>query len=434
MDQAATLTESSAPQTSVSTAAVASPTPSPFLAKYEVSKKLGAGNSGVVYLARDRLTAEHYAVKSITKSKRTSVNQLRLLEKETRLMRALEGEPGVVALHEVFDDPDAMHLVMELCTGGELYYQIIARKNYSEADAATTVRQILRTVATIHSHGILHGDIKPENFLFTDKTYNTLKLIDFGLASEIPPPGHHLKTLSGSLFFMAPELLRLKYNHKVDVWAVGCIAYMLLSGTYPFTGRTEREIFRAIKAGRVSFEAVPWRGVSEAAKNAVRRMLEPDVNRRPEAGEMLWDPWFEEARGEPMEGVEVLRENMRQFREMNRLRQVALLDLARLADDREGAGEAGDIFADLRAQFRLAGTYGEGEVSVEEIRALVEDMGRDISVHSQGQVEVLLRSYDINGTGGISFGEFVAACARRNNLITLEVSHSLNLKLLLTIC
>jgi len=361
--------------------------------KYVVEKKLGEGGFGVVFLVKDRETGECFAVKSITKGKMTSSSQRRLLEEEVKFMQALKGKTGIVTLHETFDNPKAMQLVMELCSGGELFDQIIARASYSEADAAAAIRQMLQIVDTCHTSGIVHRDLKPENFLYKDDKYEELKITDFGLSAQKPPEGTFLKDCVGSAYYMAPEILREKYDHKVDVWAAGCILYILLSGIPPFNGRTDREIARRIKSGVFDLESAPWPTISEGAKNAIRRMLELDREKRPEAAEMLEDPWIKEdgvAPTVPLETMTFLKENMREFYEMNRLRQAALLDMARLVDDGK--------FADLKEQFELADTDKSGNISLDELKAVVKRMKMDIA---ESQVELLFKSYDVNSDGAI---------------------------------
>lgn len=129
-------------------------------------------------------------------------------------MHHLAGHPNVVKLHGVYEDRHNVHLVMDLCTGGELFDHILASGGYTEASAAAVMRTILGVVQHCHSLGVIHRDIKPENFLWEDATYTNLKAIDFGLSAFFKP-GKFFKDLVGSKYYVAPEVLRRSYTQQV---------------------------------------------------------------------------------------------------------------------------------------------------------------------------------------------------------------------------
>ncbi|URE02179.1 calcium-dependent protein kinase [Musa troglodytarum] len=171
-------------------------------------------------------------------------------------MRHLPRSPSIVSLREACEDEGAVHLVMELCEGGELFDRIVARGHYSERAAAVVTRTIVEVVQLCHRHGVIHRDLKPENFLFANKKENSpLKAIDFGL-SIFFKPGERFSEIVGSPYYMAPEVLKRNYGPEIDIWSAG------------------RE---------------PWPSVSENAKNLVRQMLEPDLKLRLTAKQVIAD-------------------------------------------------------------------------------------------------------------------------------------------------
>ncbi|GFH31288.1 uncharacterized protein HaLaN_30301, partial [Haematococcus lacustris] len=122
--------------------------------------------------------------------------------------------------------------------------------------------------------GVMHRDLKPENFLLTSKgPEGELKLTDFGLGVFFKP-GERFRDLVGSPYYVAPEVLRKNYSHEADMWSLGVILYILLSGLPPFWGDTEEQIFKMVLRGHIDFKTDPWPKLSEAAKDCVRKLLE----------------------------------------------------------------------------------------------------------------------------------------------------------------
>lgn len=151
-----------------------------------------------------------------------------------RIVEHVSPHPNVINLHDVFEDPGSVHLVLELCSGGELFDQIVKKDKYSEVEAAAVVKQIAEGLKALHQANIVHRDLKPENCLFLDKSENpTLKIMDFGLSSveEFTDP---VIGLFGSIDYVSPEALSQgKISAASDMWSLGVILYILLSGYVP---------------------------------------------------------------------------------------------------------------------------------------------------------------------------------------------------------
>jgi calcium-dependent protein kinase len=156
--------------------------------KYALDRELGRGEFGVTYLCMDRATRELLACKSISKRKLRTPVDVEDVRREVAIMRHLPKSPSIVSLREACEDDGAVHLVMELCEGGELFDRIVARGHYTERAAAAVVRTIVEVVQLCHRNGVIHRDLKPENFLFANKKENSpLKAIDFGLSIFFKP-------------------------------------------------------------------------------------------------------------------------------------------------------------------------------------------------------------------------------------------------------
>lgn len=158
------------------------PTPA-METKYEVGAQIGQpGSFGYAVQVRCKETGELRACKVINKSRFVGVGHaLENFRNEITIMRELKHD-GIIHLHEHFEDKERLFLVMELCSGGELFDAITERGRFTETDAASLVRQVMAALAYMHERRIAHCDLKPDNFLFTDSTRTKLKVIDFGLS------------------------------------------------------------------------------------------------------------------------------------------------------------------------------------------------------------------------------------------------------------
>ncbi|PPR82848.1 hypothetical protein GOBAR_AA37867 [Gossypium barbadense] len=255
---------------------------------YSIGKKLGQGQFGTTYLCTHKPTGQHFACKSIPKRKLICQEDYDDVWREIQIMHHLSEHPHVVRIRGTYEGQLSVHLVMELCEGGELFDRIVQKGHYSEREAAKLIKTIVGVVEACHSLGVMHRDLKPENFLFdTVEEDATLKATDFGLSvfykpvlagisfdtlfvSEggkgnerwdlvglrdgrvLPPwgellyisycgrevcrrsPGESFSDVVGSPYYVAPEVLRKHYGPEADVWSAGVILYILLSGVPPF--------------------------------------------------------------------------------------------------------------------------------------------------------------------------------------------------------
>lgn len=155
---------------------------------FSLGKKLGQGQFGTTFLCVEKATDKEYACKSIAKRKLLTDEDVEDVRREIQIMHHLAGHPNVISIKGAYEDAVAVHVVMELCAGGELFDRIIQRGHYTERKAAELTRIIVGVVEACHSLGVMHRDLKPENFLFVDKKEESLlQTIDFGLSIFFKP-------------------------------------------------------------------------------------------------------------------------------------------------------------------------------------------------------------------------------------------------------
>ena len=186
--------------------------------------------------------------------------------------------PAIPKALDFFYDPQGgLHLVTELMDGGELFTRIVQRDHLSEAEARSVFRQVVEGVAHLHSLSIAHRDLKPENLMFAhdpETGEEVLKIVDFDLARLDTSAAWTGDTPCGTLSYMAPEIVsRRRYSQAVDMWSLGCILYILLSGRKPFGGATEEARKENIKRAKVCLAPQLFEGVSESAKDLIKALL-----------------------------------------------------------------------------------------------------------------------------------------------------------------
>ncbi|XP_042487288.1 calcium-dependent protein kinase 20-like [Macadamia integrifolia] len=365
---------------------------------YELGRELGRGEFGITYLCTDKTTEEAFACKSISKKKLKSTIDIEDVKREVEIMKHLPKHPNIVSLKDTYEDDNAVHLVMELCEGGELFDRIVARGHYSERAAAVVTRTIVEVVQMCHKHGVMHRDLKPENFLFANKKETApLKAIDFGL-SVFFKPGERFTEIVGSPYYMAPEVLKRNYGPEVDVWSAGVILYILLCGVPPFWAETEQGVAQAIIRSVIDFKRDPWPKVSDNAKDLVKRMLDPDPRRRLSAQEVLDHPWLQNAKKAPDVNLgENVRARLQQFSVMNKLKKRALRVIAEHLSLEE--------VARIKDAFEMMDTEKTGKINVDQLRDGAKNLGHPIP---DADLQILMQAADVDGDGALDYGEFVA--------------------------
>lgn len=247
---------------------------------FEMSTKvLGSGYAGQVKLAvrRGMKNKQQVAVKSFKLRGLKTSKKAQLLT-EFGIFLCMD-HPHVARLLDVYETNTDMHLVMECMEGGELFDRVTQVKRFTEYDAADATRQMLLSLHYVHSYGIVHRDLKLENFLYDIKGGNHLKMIDFGFSKFFDSRGGRLKTSCGTMAYVAPEVLSKSYNFQCDLWSMGVIVFILLSGRMPFRGKSEDQM-RDIKRGKYTFKNEYWANVSSCAKEFTRSLLEINPAKR----------------------------------------------------------------------------------------------------------------------------------------------------------
>jgi len=262
-----------------------------FGRKYEVKGDvLGKGMSGSVRTATTKSSGVEVALKTLSTSGLSDKSRaLVLAEVENAISM---DHPNICRMLEVYEEPNQLRLVMERMRGPDVFESFLRKGKYSESDASGYIYQMMSAVAYCHKRGVCHRDLKMENFcLDSDADDAQIKLIDFGLSAKFETAP--MSDAVGTLYYVAPEVLSgSDYNEKCDVWSMGVITYIMLSGKAPFQGRTDQATYKLIVRGQVQFTDHSWGLVSLEAKNFVKATMCKEVDRRLSSEACLSHEWI----------------------------------------------------------------------------------------------------------------------------------------------
>ncbi|OEH73988.1 putative ULK kinase [Cyclospora cayetanensis] len=265
---------------------------------YKIGRIIGCGSFGQVRECVDRETGQVYAVKVMErrmsgKEKMTPgrPSNEAMIRSEVDILKSLNHE-NIVAFVKFFQDKHFFYAILERCDGGELFHQIVSRRQFTEEDASFLCRQMASALAYLHAQGVVHRDVKAENFLFKGKGIDsTIKLIDFGMSARLPECGY-LTDLCGSPHYISPELISKRYDQGADMWAFGVMIYLMLFGRYPFEGSKASAIAREVQNKQLNWSKAACPFLTEAAIDFLSRLLDRNEKTRLTAAQALAHPWI----------------------------------------------------------------------------------------------------------------------------------------------
>ena len=370
---------------------------------------LGTGMNGPVkkiYSRRDpSLVYALKEVQTVAGAKGPSESTIQGLVLNELLVCLEIDHPNIARVFEVYETDTSVFLVTELCAGGELYAKLKAVNRFNEIEASFLAAQILKAVNYMHTLDIVHGDLKLENFLFSESSVfrSTLKLIDFGFSHLGAKPFRNL--ICGSPQYMAPEKFDRRETTSSDMWSIGVIVFMLLTGKAPFPGKTigdfetffkESEGIRAhVQAGLDKYS------ISQDGVEFLTRLLEVREERRMTAREALQHRWVSgmairrtASRFAIQEEVTRCMDLVVKFSKMGPLRRAAMGLIALHGLQLRTVVSAGSVFEFIDANC-------DGFIQPAELEAVLN--------LAQTDSATVFKSLDLMGDGRVNFSEFLAA-------------------------
>lgn len=382
---------------------------------YKMCKSLGSGAFGEVRLVTHKHTGHERAVKIFRKSTYPSKREISKLQSEIEILRKLD-HPNIIQIYEYFDDPKRFYIIMEKCEGGELYSQIVLQNSFTEQDAQRIIRQLVSAVSYLHSHKIVHRDIKPENILFEySGDLSSIKLIDFGVASFFDE-SQRMKEPVGTFYYAAPEVMGKDYDSKCDMWSVGIISFLLLTGKPPFEQADDSVITEKVKALKFQDLEASLAAVSSEAADFIRQLIQP-AESRASAEQALNHPWLAGSSPSTLRSVSAdVIESLRKFHKGNKLQEAVRAYITSQCLTVQETKELKDLFKQIDSN-------GDGKISKEELQNYyLKVMGDNYDLT---EVEKIMKEIDSDQSGFVDYSEFIKATVSNsviNNVKNLRLA------------
>ena len=378
---------------------------------YIKTKMLGSGAFGEVWLVHHKDLDRDFAMKIIKKRKNKSHDEKEILN-EIEILKKLD-HPKILKVVDFYSTLKKYYIITEYCYEGELFNEIIKVGRFDEGQAAFIINQLLKaTINYCHKMNIIHRDIKPENIMITNREKNgclQVKLIDFGTA-KIFEKGHQENKYVGSSYYMAPEIIKRKYDEKCDLWSIGVILYILLTGRPPFDGNDDDEILENVKKGVFDRSSYPYPLLSSNAKDLIDKLLQYEPKKRIGAEKAIEHPWFKSAEFKkkdkvntiPLELAKELIQNMTKYRSDNMLKCAVIAYLVHHITNTEECFEASKLFIKIDLNY-------DGKIEKHELIQGFEKYWGISKKEAKEKVDLIFANIDTDFNGFIEYEEFVRA-------------------------
>jgi calcium-dependent protein kinase len=317
--------------------------------------------------------------------------------------------PNIIKLYETYEDQLYLHLVMELCTGGDVCERLITKGFFSEEEAANIMKQLLSAVNYLHLNGITHRDLKPENFIYESETSDVIKICDFGMSIKTDN-NFKLKSLAGTPYYLAPEVLRGSYTKSCDVWSLGVFLYFILLGRHPFKGASLESIYQKASKARSSLDIESMERISTNAKELIRLMLNVNSSRRITMKEALKHRWFETFDSKKQIIPEDVLKALCKYKAKNKLWQEAIKIAVKSMSNSQING--------LREAFIAIDTEKKGFITANELQKAMKNSGFNIA---SDEIEKIIDNCSYIHNGKINFTEFLVATMNKKALMNEEL-------------
>jgi len=383
---------------------------------YKKLNFLGEGSYAAVYRVQNRITDSIRAMKIINKSSTCSEEDDKEILNEINILRTLD-HPNILKIFEFYSNKESYSIVTELCSGGELFQEIVDKGPFNESYSAYVIFQILSAINYCHNMKIIHRDLKPENILIVDRDKNNfprIKICDFG-TSKMFEKGAVQRKLVGSSYYIAPEVLKKNYDEKCDIWSCGVILYILLSARPPFGGESDKEIMENVSLGKYDLKSSPFNHISKSCKDLIQKLLIMDPNKRISAQEALAHNWFKDHKSKEIFNqikdeniLKKLLANLKAYKRDSIIQETALAYLVHNFPQMKDVINACKIFNQIDAN-------GDGKITKQE---LYDGLKSKIKIELlEENIDQIYSKLDMDNDGFIEYEEFVRAAVSKEKFM-----------------
>jgi calcium-dependent protein kinase len=385
---------------------------------YKFMKLLGKGSYGEVIHGIHRVTGQDRAIKILNKFLFDDQIEAKNIEDEFKILRTME-HPNIVKVYEIFEDNKYLYIVMELLKGGEVFSMLLKEETLKPEIVACIIRQTLQAVAYLHAKKICHRDIKPHNLLLESKEGKTfIKLCDFGTA-KLFNKDKYFKDIMGTPYFMAPEVIKgSPYNYKVDIWSIGIMTFLLITGRLPFKkneGKLDKSCHYEEEIINFKFTDElfkPYPHLSKGFIDFESHCLSPNPDERWECGKLLEHPWIISGIEKEFGTEELIKATTVNIKNFNNLALLerAVFTFLMLNYSSEEEKELRELFIKLDKSHN-------GKLERNEFQE-VFNHNCIKQVYSKLEIDNIFDEIDSNHSGKIGYNEFIQAAVSKSALIT----------------
>lgn len=387
--------------------------------KYQILHKLGRGATGTVYIGNNIVTNKQVAIKLTSKSQNIVIDGLEI-QNEINVLKNLV-HPNIVRIFEFYETPVAFYMITELCKYGELFDKI--GRGFTELELSIITYQLFSALCYCHQQRIVHRDLKLENILIydIDKIRDTsmemywIKLIDFGTA-KLFNRNRSEKTIIGTSYYIAPEVLKKNYNEKCDTWSAGIVLYILLVGGVPFWGKTDAEMYKKIRTGKFDSKKTKFINSSLEIQDLITRLLEANIENRLSASEALLHPWFLKQKTKDIINMidskksQHYASNLLNYKISSKLQQLVIAFLAHNVCDVEVTRDIFKLFGSMDKE-------GRGKLTKEDLLNGLLEHGIE-KKEVMERIDELFMMLDSDNDGYLEYEEFIRGAIDRNILLS----------------
>ena len=385
--------------------------------KYKIEELIGKGEFSLVYRATLKSNGESRAFKVIKKDEKNFKQSQELIQ-EIKLLEETDN-PYIVKMYEFYDCPRAICLINEYLKGGSIYDKLKKEKKFSEFNTAIIIFQVLSALSFCHSHKIIHRNLNLTNILIDikDPHFTHIKIIDFSTSAKMVK-GSEMEESKSNIKFTAPEVLKGKYNETRDIWSVGVIMYILLTGIYPFDGKDILKIKAEIELCNVNYNNENLKKCSNECIDLLKELLNKDKNRI-SAQNAIKHIWFKNLNIKerltflPFEKIKKVLEQIMKFKPKKTLQKLCLAYLVRNFND-ESVNDASNLY--LQIDYNNDGSIDENEF-VMHLKEIIEKTGEKID---ESYLKKVFENIDIDKSGTVEYSEFVAAGVKKELILKEE--------------
>ena len=387
---------------------------------YKMEKHLGDGIYSSVYIVSNKLTGDKRVMKIIDKSKIYTEESEKKIANELSILQKMD-HPNILKIFEFYTTPKTYNLIVELCTGGKIFEELTEKGTLKEKSVAYIIYQLLSAINYCHKMKIIHRHLKPENILISKREKDDLLYVKIGgfATAKMNKEGIIEKKIKDTSYYFAPEIITNNYDEKCDIWSIGVIMYLLLSGRLPFSGENDIEINEKILKGKYDLKISAFKNISLEAIDLIKNLLIVNPLARINAKDALNHIWFQKLKIKELfneiknkNTIQKLLENLKNYKSNSIIQETALAYLVHNFPQLISVINACKLF-------NIIDNDNDGKIKSKELYNGIKKFINNDNLESD--CEEIFKKLDMDNNGYIQYEEFVRAAVNKRKFLDEKI-------------